>query len=352
MQGRLRLSSSLASETGYRAQTMRPHPWILVLLALPLPAYGDELPCSGSATALGCFDAAPFTGPAEPSPFRWFGRGKVLKYSEVASTVVVRYANAPAELVAPGSDPNGRIVPVVRQTTRADLRFAVGIGQNLDLTGALPVAIDQAGSGPDATTTQVPAPLSNSGIGDGRIALRSRLPESLESFDWTLRLEMTLPTGNERAYLGNRDFTEAVGLNAHWSAGDFAVVTDAGLRVSRPARFGDVNLGTHAFWGLGLDFAPWQDDIVHFAIEAMVRPMLLSAPTLTDSKVHAEFVMPTEWLGSVTSRPFAADIWFSVGAGTGLALSHRSGSDARVSNSFIAPTSPRYQLLASVALRM
>lgn len=308
---------------------------------------------------MGCFDAAPLSGPAEPSPFRWLGSGRVLGLGQVAGTVVVRYASAPAELIAPSADPAGRLVPVVRHTTRLDLRVAAGLGRGMDVTLTQPFAPSQAGSGPDALTSQSPPPLASSGLGDPRLSLRTKLPELLRFFDWAMRLELTFPLGDERAYLGSRDMTEAVALNAHWSRWGLSVATDLGVRFSRASRFGDVTLGTHAFWGLGVDYAPLQDDLLHIAVEGLVRPQLVHAwpipkpneDNLAPAPAAAGWVMPAEWLASVSSKPLSPELWVSLGAGTALPLSHRDGSDARMDASFIAPSTPRYQVLGSIAYR-
>jgi hypothetical protein len=341
----------MRAENGYLAQTMRPVLWVAMVSMVSVPAAGAELACSGASSAMGCFDAAPLSGPAEPSPFHWFGRGQVLELGHIASTVVLRYASSPAELIAPSADPAGRLVPVVRHTTRLDLRLAIGLGRHVDLTLTQPTAINQAGSGPDALTTQSPPPLASSGFGDSTLSIRTRLPESLQTFAWAMRLEMTLPLGNERAYLGNRDLTEAIAVNAHWAESGFSLVTDLGLRVSRPTRFGDITLGTHAFWGLGVDYAPLQGDWLHVSLEGLIRPNLVRSPKLADSVGQPTWVMPAEWMASVSSRPLPFDLWFSFGGGTGVPLSHRDGSNARVDAAFIAPSTPRYQLLGAISVR-
>ncbi len=309
---------------------------------------------------MGCFDAAPMPGPAEPSPFRWFGRGKVLELGHVAGTVVLRYASAPAELVAPSFEPSGRLIPIVRYTTRLDARLAFGLGRNVDVTLTQPLAISQAGSGPDALVSQSPPPLASSGFGDPRLSLRTNLPESLRFFDWAMRLEFAIPLGSERAYLGNRDKTEAIALNAHWSRFGLSLAMDLGVQVSRPTRIGDVTLGTHAFCGLGVDFAPLPNDLIHVSVEGLVRPNLAKAgeiPLPNDDNPNAPpprsatWVMPTEWLASISSKPLEPQLWFSLGAGTALPLSHREGGSIRSDAWFIAPSTPRYQLLGSVAFR-
>jgi hypothetical protein len=153
--------------------------------------------------------------------------------------------------------------------------------------------------------------------------------------------------------------TEGVAINAHWSRFGLSLVTDVGVRVARPLRFGDVTFGTHAFWGLGIDYAPFSNDILHLTIESLVRPQLVNAWTLPkpnkgDSAPPpspADWVMPAEWLISVSSKPADPEFWFSLGAGMAMPLSHRAYSDARMDSWFIAPSTPRYQLVASLAAR-
>ncbi|HEY5961645.1 MAG TPA: hypothetical protein VIV60_34030, partial [Polyangiaceae bacterium] len=140
--------------------------------------------------------------------------------------------------------------------------------------------------------------------------------------------------------------TEALGINAQWSDAGVSVVTDLGIRIASPVRFGDVRLGSHLFWGLGLDVAPLARDLLHFTLEAYLRPSLVTSPNLQDAVGHPDLVMPAEWLLSASCRPLPLDLWFSFGAGTALPLSRRSGGN---DGSFVAPSSPRAQLLFSMS---
>lgn len=269
----------------------------------------------------------------------------------VASTLVLRHADSPGELVVSSSDPAGRVVPIVRRSTRLEMRLATGMGRGIDIGLVAPVALVQSGSGPDAILTQAPKPLESGGFGDPRVSLRLRLPEELTEFAWTARFELTLPVGNERAYLGERGVTGALFANGYLSLDHFSLVADLGFRVAQTTRFGDVNLGSQAILGIGFGYRPFNTDVLHFALEGLFRPMLVGAPTLPDAAVRPSWVAPAEWMLSTSSRPWDLDLWFSLGAGTALPLSHRDGSTERVAAWFIAPSTPRWQAIASVAIR-
>ncbi|HMA93275.1 MAG TPA: hypothetical protein VKP30_11355 [Polyangiaceae bacterium] len=265
--------------------------------------------------------------------------------------MVLRHANSASELTISSSDPEGRVVPIVRHTNRLELRLATGMGRGIDIGLTQPVALGQSGSGPDAILTQTPKPLESGGFGDPRLTFRIKLPEVLSELAWTTRLEMTLPLGNERAYIGERAFTGAILVNGYVALSRFSLVADMGVRIAPVTRFGDVNLGSHGIVGLGVDYRPFTLDVLHIAIEGMFRPMLVGAPTLPEAIAKPSWVVPAEWIVSASSRPWDFDLWFSLGAGTALPLSHRDGSSSRVASWFIAPTTSRWQALASVAVR-
>lgn len=348
---RARRALPFRGKSGYLAPSMRLSPWALSTLLLSArAAYAEEI-CSGKDSGLGCFDAAPLPGPAEPSPFRWFARGSVLSLGDFAGTFVLRHLNSPAELVVASPDPAGKRVPVVRNSTQVHARFAVGFGGGVDLTLTTKVAVDQSGAGPEAMSTQAPAPLGRTALGDPRLSLRKSLPPLSFDAKWSVRLELSAPLGDERGFAGNRSFAGAGALNVYRGFGLISLVGDVGLEVSRSTRFGDVNLGSHLFLGLGVDAAPLDSDILHASLEVLLRPVLVDAPRPSDATAHADWVMPTDYLLSVSSRPLSSDLWFSLAAGGGLPLSRRDHGDARMDAWFVAPTSPRWQLLASVAVR-
>lgn len=360
--------------TEYRAGAMRFSAWVpLVLLLAPS---GAQAACNQAFAGLGCFDATPGQGPAEPSRFQWFSEGTVLAPASWALALNYRFVDSPLQIAAPSGMPGGRTANVVSKTNRLELRAAAGLGHALDVSLAVPFSVAQNGSGSESVSSQNPTPIEASGLGDLRLALRTQLPGKSRYFDWTLRLEMTLPTGNEAAYLGSTGATEAVTTNLAFHYDRLLVIADFGGRVTKAQRFADVVMGPHLLVGLGVALDILPKEWLTLAIEGQARPMLSSTSALvsTDSaatRSRATAVIPAEWMLSVSSRPFQFSsvsshptnlpIWVSLGAGTGLGLSQREVEktstfdsapiEPRLAESFYAPTSPKLTVSASASTR-
>jgi hypothetical protein len=192
-----------------------------------------------------------------------------------------------------------------------------------------------------------------------RVGLRTQLPKVFSPLDWTLRLEMTLPTGNERLYLGEPSATETIATNLSFSLGPVIIATDLGAKVTKQRRFADTLIGPQLLCGLGLGFRILPKDSLTVAVEALVRPMLSNEPTLAaadgeKATIRSTSVIPAEWMANISTRPSELPVWFSLGAGTALALSRRDTREAespRVNEHFVAPTSARFKLESSISVR-
>jgi hypothetical protein len=321
-------------------------------------AHSAQAACQESGASLGCVDAVPNQGPAEPSAFRWFAEGKVLPASRLALSLHYQFASKPIELVAPSADPIGRHISIVSRSHRTELRAATGLGAGVDVAVALPMSLNQAGAGSEALSTQAPKTIEQFGFGDLRLGLRTRLPKFADVFAWTLRFEVTLPTGDERSYLGEGSATETVATNVALSLGQVLIVGDLGAKVVKPRRVADVRLGSQLLTGLGVAYRVLSEDQLTVSTEGLLRPVLVDSPQLTSTDdtqttFHTKRVLPAEWRVSVSSRPSSAPVWFSLGAGTALAFSSRNNGGAehgRVDQQFIAPTSPRFSITTSVSV--
>jgi hypothetical protein len=169
-------------------------------------------------------------------------------------------------------------------------------------------------------------------------------------------VELGIPTGDERQYLGERNFTETVAINGALDLSPLLFVADLGVRFNRTSRFADVTLGTHAHMLLGTAFRALPRELLTLSLEGRVRPMLVpSRPrvvnTLDGTETDATRVVPAEWMANATSRAGTLPLWFSIGAGTALAWSKRETNGSDVDDSFIAPTTPRWRIALSAIIQ-
>lgn len=345
---------------GYLAALMRQTAWLTLVGALVLGLWERAAmgACSASSApaGLGCFDAEPTTGPAEPSAFRWMAEGTVLGQGGLALGLHFHYSHAPLELVAPSAMPSGRTIPIVRYSSRLEMRAAVGIHRLMDLTLAMPYTVDQEGSGSEALSSQRPTPIARSGLSDMRLGFRVATPMLEPTLSGNLRLEMTLPTGAAASYLGDESATQTVALNLAKSSGAWLFATDVGIRFRKTRTFSDIAIGTHPFFALGVAFRILEKERLTASTEFLIRPMLAAQPTLQsgtsiDANTHASWVAPAEWMLNASSRPTKLPLWVSIGAGTALPLSSRDSSESHVAGAFFAPTAPRARVSTSVTLR-
>jgi hypothetical protein len=282
-----------------------------------------------------------------------------LPASSVAFGLHYQYAKRPLELVAPSGDPAGRRLGIVDHSHRLELRAAVGLGRGIDVSAFVPMNVAQTGAGSEGLSTQSPPAIRSSGLGDLRLGLRTRLPDPVEALDGTLRLEVSLPTGDEQAYLGEGNATETLATNWAFTLWRVLVATDVGITVTKPHAFADVRLGTRLHGRLGLALRILSDEKLTVAAETWIAKVLLDSPALVAkddvmTRYHTTSVMPSEGHLTVSSRPSTQPIWVSLGAGTAFALSTRdavSSEASRVDERFVAPTTPRLRWTAQITTR-
>jgi hypothetical protein len=167
-----------------------------------------------------------------------------------------------------------------------------------------------------------------------------------------MRLELGLPTGDERNYLGERSLTETVAFNGALTYRRLLVVADLGVRFSKTSQFADVVLGTQGHLQLGAAYRLLPRDLLSLSVEGRIRPILVPSQsrvvsTLDGTSTEANWVVPAEWMTNVSSRMGALPLWLSLGAGTALAWSKRDTNGATVEDAFVAPTTPRWRIALS-----
>ncbi len=312
-------------------------PLALVLLC----SRPGQAACDGSVDGVGCFDAAPMSGPAEPSPFLGIGVSRGLAAKRLAMKSSWLFADPSAELLAASPDPAGKRIPIVERSLRTELRFAFGLGQSFDVTGTLGAAVAQSGAGPDVLSSQQPEALSQAALADPSLGLRFALPLPSQSFALLARAESTLPLGDERAYTTSGGFSPSLALNGSLPYRRAVFGFDTGLHLRRSVRFADTRLGSEAFLRLGAALSVWGEDTLALGVEAHLAHHLASQPEPEQERPAVTTLASATALGTVTFHVPNTALFLGAGGGLGLPVSRRSADDRRVKDPFFAPNEPR-----------
>ncbi len=306
-------------------------------------------PCTGNPNGIGCFDALPDSGPAEPSPLHGLGWSHPLGTGKLALTAGALSGFEPVVVDVPSPDPAGKRVVPLRFSERALLRFGWGLARQIDLTANLGAAVWQRGAGPDALASQTSDPVAPLALVDPRLGLRAALPSSNRHLAWMMRGEVSAPFGSARAYAGNLGPTMTLALSSSYQLGRWFFLGELGALARKPVRIGDLNVGRAALLGVGLGRAFFADQRLTLGAELQLRPTLVSGAAASGAAWTAN--VPAEWLATATYRlAVAAHPWtISASGGGGLPLSSRTESAPMADAHYLAPTAARIRAWLGIA---
>ncbi len=155
--------------------------------------------------------------------------------------------------------PDGSTSDAVKYQATFDFIFALGFFDILQIGVALPVVVAQDGTGlADLAGT---SKLSTTAIRDLRLYLKGRLlgggkfgGESKDGPGLALSLGMSVPTGNDESFAGDRNVTVDPLLVFDYRVKFFKLSLNFGARVRQMSVVADFHLGHQLIYGLGLGF--------------------------------------------------------------------------------------------------
>jgi hypothetical protein len=292
-----------------------------------------------------CFDADPVWLSSGPSNFTTLPSPRALDAGMLSLLIGANVAVRPVTLVVPSPHPDGRVVPVLEQTSTLTLAARYGLGRSVDLHAALPLVPYQSGTGAEGVTSQRAERVRAFTLRDPRVGLSAALfgREDASPLVLGTRLDLALPLGDASALSGAAGPTVAPAFAAEFVAGRIALGLDLGVRLRRAASFGSVRLGSEFATALGLAVTLLERPVLALGLEAFLRAPLVSPPQTTGNDRN----LPAEWLLATRFRTHASSRWSLEGAaGTGLPLS-RARPD-RESRAVLGVTAPRFRALAGV----
>lgn len=317
------------------------------LVANPAHATDCE-PSSGIST---CFDADNLWLSAGSSRFVSIASGKLAALEKPAFAAGLTYLSRPVVLKAPSPDPDGREIRVVSDALNLTTAWAYAPSESYELTFAMPLTLHQTGAGAEGYTSQSGPPLERATVHDPRAGIAVALPapaswERSSRFGAKARVELGFPLGDEAEFSGERSITGAASLAASFHAGILFGAGELGIRLRPTTRFATAKLGTSALSAVGLGVDILNDELLSFAAEAWMLPVLVSQPgrSSASTEVKDGVLVPAEWLASFRSAPTSDKAFaLQLGGGTGIPLSSETRNDT--TEQFAGVTTPRFRLV-------
>jgi OmpA-OmpF porin, OOP family len=308
--------------------------------------------CAPEAHLSTCFDADTFWPHAGPTYFNFIGGRTTTPPGTFGLGLFATYLARPVVLVIPSADPRGAEVVAVDHLSDATLLFSFGLTERMEASLALPVAAYRSGSGISSLTSRRAQPISHAAMRDARAGAGFRLvgcPAAAgceQPFGMAARFELSLPTGDESSFAGDRSVVAMPSLSGEWTAAPFVAGAEIGARIRSTADLAGSRVGPQLMLALGLGADVLEGGRLGFLVEATALPTLVAQRELTLDQATGEriesgsrpLLVPAEWEAAVRSADLLTDgMSLSLGAGTPLLLTGESGI-----------TSPRYRVTLSI----
>ncbi len=314
---------------------------LAVSAALPSQAHAaGKCDASGAST---CINSDTFWPHAGATQFASIGSTETIARNNVSFGLVTSYLSRPIVLSTPSPGPGGGRSYGVNDQVNGSFLFAFGILDRLQLDFVLPVTFGQGGGGASAVTggqtvqdtalrdmrfglayAVVPRLRVSPFVGSADIDAGARTPNA---WALTVRSELSVPTGSEEQFAGERGVAWVPSVVADYRRGRYYGAIELGARVRASSALLGTKVGSQGMVsaGIGVDLFP-RRELLSVAVEARILPSFDSS------------LAPAEWMLSARSAPFlGGDLGLQIGGGGGIPF-----------NDPAAVTTPRYRFMLGV----
>lgn len=320
----------------------------LALFALGAAAVATVAParadCDPETHLSTCFDADTFWPHAGPGYFNFVGGTETTPTNTVGFGFFSTYLARPIVLLVPSVAPEGAEVLAIDHLWDATLVFSLGLLDRLEANVALPVAVYRTGTGLSTLTSQGSQEVARGAMRDVRAGAAYRLLGG-PPYGMAARLELSLPTGAESSFAGDRSVVVAPTLAGEARSGPFLAGVEIGGRLRKTSDLAGSRVGSQLSFALGAGADILRRGKLGIFVDAIALPALAAQHTLSFDPATGQRIVsdnrsalvPAEWEASLRSADVIADgISVSLGAGTSLSAGES------------AVTSPRYRVLLAV----
>jgi hypothetical protein len=279
------------------------------VLTFALDARADCIRQSHLSTCIDADTLWPHPGPAY---FGFVGGTDTTAAGQAGFGVVTSYAARPLVLMVPSTEPNGTEIPAVDDLWDMSFLLSFGLTDRLELGAALPVTLGRSGTGVSALTSQTPSAIARTTMRDIRVGATFGLtPRATDypgnTFAVVSRFELSLPTGDETSFAGDRSLVGVPSFAADFRSGPFMAAGELGARLRQTSDLVGSRVGSQIVIALGVGAQLRESDKLSVHLEAMMLPTLVGQNELgldvgTGRRVATSArppLVPAEWQASV-----------------------------------------------------
>lgn len=281
----------------------------LALTVGPAAAHAEEGSCEPPSGLSTCVAADNLWPQAGPSPWLTIAPTTLTEPGLVGFGLVLTLLSRPIVLRVASPDPEGTDIYAVDDRLAGTFQATVGVADGLQLTLAMPLVLYQNG----ATIADVIGSsdfLPRSAMGDVRFGAAVRLLERAAGEDGVAlasRFELSLPTGDEEAFVTSGSPVWAPGASLDHRIGRFSWGVDLSGRIAKERELGGATLGSQLGTALGAQLDILADGWLSAGLEAFAlftlaeqSDLVWDEATLSRSREdNAALHAPAEWLLSV-----------------------------------------------------
>jgi OOP family OmpA-OmpF porin len=276
---------------------------VLVLLPITQATSADQVVGSGPPTGL---DIERFKPTLDTQGVILTEGGQGERAGEIDLGLYLHYSHNP--LIA---NRNKHLyLELVKDRLSAEFSFAMGITDWLTMGLAIPVTFYQTGTLLDKTSNENLG-LASAALGDIRVVPKvTLLRETKYGISLALVVPISLPSGDERAFLGGNAVTGAptVALSRHFFSDRLLVAGNLGFWLRKAASYQDLDTSHELFYHLGASF--------RFVNHWLVMGEASGASKLTDLFTNKPQEVSLEWLLGLRYQG-PKDLNFTLGGAVG-----------------------------------
>ena len=227
------------------------------LMAVWLPA-GDAAAQSTKAGTDRSFEVQLFQSAIGPRSFLTVETAEVPFHKQFGLGLIFNYQRAPFAIYTVTGDSNLTMpIEVVRNQVSGELTGAIGLLDRFQIGLALPLTLLMEGDGHDVLGRPDPmAGLRSTGIGDLRVEGKVRVgtlgPD--EEIVFSAAPGVTLPTGNNETYRGDKTVTGRLRGLAELRRGDLRVGANLGVLIRDPSKTFAAEVGQQLLYGAAAEY--------------------------------------------------------------------------------------------------